>query len=271
MEGLAKSAPVTINGLNVGKVTNIDFANQAGGLVVEFTVENDFDFSKKSLVRIYSSGLIGGKSLGIFPDYSEGMLAQSGDTLVGEIEKGMLDAVTARLGPLENKVNTTLATIDTLMQGIIKVIDDDTRMDLQKTIYNLSRLTETLNSVTKKTDALLGENNQKLNRTFTNLDITTANFARLSDSLSKIETGKMVTNIESVTAQLNDIVSRLDGGEGTLGKMLNDDQIYLNLEGASQQLEELIQDLKLNPKRYVHFSLFGKRDKGYAPPEDPQN
>ena len=107
VEGLAQSAPVTINGLTVGKVQNITFANSKGGLVVKFTVEKDFDFSKNSIVRIYSSGLIGGKNLGIFPKYDE-YVAKSGDTLKGDVEDGMLTAVTKALGPLERKVNNTL-------------------------------------------------------------------------------------------------------------------------------------------------------------------
>ncbi|PVW13228.1 MlaD family protein [Marixanthomonas spongiae] len=269
VEGLSKSAPVTINGLKVGKIQNIDFANQAGGLVVEFTVESDFDFSKNSLVRIYSSGLIGGKSLGIFPEYNPNNLAKSGDTLKGEVEKGMLDAVTERLGPLEEKVNTTLSTIDTLLLSINAIVDKDTRENLKRAIASLSDASSSFKGITANVDDLLGDNKEKLNRTFTNLDVTAENFARLSDSLSKIETGQMVEDLENVTSQLNTLVSRVENGEGSIGKLLKDEQLYNNLEGASRQLEELLQDLKLNPKRYVHFSLFGKKPKEYTEPEDP--
>ncbi|MAN60138.1 MAG: ABC transporter substrate-binding protein [Flavobacteriaceae bacterium] len=276
VEGLSKSAPVTINGLTVGRVQDINFANQTGGLVVQFTVETDFDFSKNSLVRIYSSGLIGGKSLGIFPEYNPNNLAKSGDTLPGEVEQGMLDAVTARLGPLEQKVQKTLATVDTLLLNITDLVDDENRANLKRAIANISKasnnfegITSNLEGVTQKTNSLLERNDDKLNRTFDNLDITAANFAKLSDSLSQIETGKMVRDIEEVTSQLHAIVSRIDRGEGSVGKLLKDEQLYQNLEGASRQLEELLQDLKLNPKRYVHFSVFGKRAKEYEEPEDP--
>ena len=116
---------------------------------------------------------------------------------------------------------------------------------------------------------LLGDNQEKLNRTFDNLDVTSQNFARLSDSLAQIDTGKMVAQIEDATKNLNAIMAGIENGEGSIGKLLKDEAMYENLEGASRQLEELLQDLKLNPKRYVHFSLFGKRDKGYKEPEDP--
>ena len=269
VEGLSKSAPVTINGLKVGKIQNIGFENQEGRLVVEFTVENDFDFSKNSLVRIYSSGLIGGKSLGIYPEYDRNNLAKSGDTLNGEVEKGMLDAVTERLGPLEEKVNGTLATLDTLLLSFTAIVDEETQNNLKQAIASLRSSSKSFEGITANVDGLLGENKEKLNRTFTNLDVTAGNFAKLSDSLAQIETGQMVKDLEQVTSQLNTLVTRVENGEGSVGKLLKDDKLYNNLEGASRQLEQLLQDMKLNPKRYVHFSLFGKRAKEYNEPEDP--
>ncbi len=269
VEGLAKSAPVTINGLKVGKIQNINFANKDGLLVVEFTVENDFEFSKNSMVRIYSSSLIGGKSLSIIPEYDSNNLAVDRDTLKGDVEKGMLDAVSETLLPLERKLEATLGTVDTLLVGFTDIIDEKTRDNLKITIANLSATSNEFKGISKSVNKLLANNNEKLDRTFTNLDITTENFAKLSDSLAKIETGKMVADIENVTSQLNDIITRMNNGDGSLGKLLNDEAMYNNLEGASRQLEQLLQDMKLNPKRYVHFSLFGRKNREYDPPEDP--
>jgi len=269
VEGLAKSAQVTINGLVVGKVQKIDFANATGGLVVEFTVERDFDFSKESLVRIYSSGLIGGKSLGIFPEYSSKNIAQTGDTLRGEIEDGMLSAVTKALGPLEKKVNNTLSTVDTLLLSFTDIVDERTRQNLKEAIENLNTTLNSFSGVSESLNGILAKNNNKLDRTFTNLDITASNFAKLSDSLSKLETGKLVEDLQDVVTRFDRIVEGLDKGEGSIGKLLKDDKLYQNLEGASRQLEELLQDVKLNPKRYVHISVFGKKNKEYVEPEDP--
>ena len=134
VEGLSKAAPVTINGLTVGKVMDIYFANQQGSLVVKFSVEKDFDFSRNSIVRIYSAGLIGGKSLAIYPEYDANNLAKSGDTLRGETEDGMFTAVTKALGPLEKKVNTTLATVDTLLLSYTAIVDEKTRQNLKEAI-----------------------------------------------------------------------------------------------------------------------------------------
>ena len=270
VEGLSKGAPVTINGLKVGKVQKIDFENSRGNLIVEFTVERDFDFSKNSMVRIYSSGLIGGKSVGIWPVYDQAGRALDGDTLSGEIQKGMLDEFSETLAPLEKKLENTLGVVDSLLISFTDIIDEETRSDLKVAIANFSVASKNINALTGKTDRLLGNNSEKLDRTFSNLDKTTQNFAVLSDSLAAIEIGQMVQNLEDATSGLKEVVDKVNSDEGSVGKLLNDDAMYQNLEGATKQLEELLQDMKLNPKRYVHFSLFGKRDKGYKPPADPE-
>lgn len=269
VEGLAQAAPVTINGLTVGKVQDITFANSKGGLIVKFTVEKDFDFSKNSIVRIYSAGLIGGKSLGIFPEYDANNIAKSGDTLQGDVEDGMLSAVTKALGPLEKKVNNTLATVDTLLLSYTAIVDEDTRKNLKEAIENLNKTLNSFSGVSENLNHILANNTGKLDNTFTNLDKTANNLSQLTDSLSQLETGKLVSDLQNVVDKMNQIVDGVDNGEGSIGKLLKDDKLYENLEGASRQLEQLLQDVKLNPKRYVHISVFGKKQKEYVTPDSP--
>lgn len=269
VEGLAQAAPVTINGLTVGKVQDISFANPTGSLIVKFTVEKDFDFSKNSVVRIYSSGLIGGKNLGIFPKYDITNVAKSGDTLRGDVEDGMLTAVSKALGPLEKKVNNTLATVDTLLLSVNAIVDEQTRENLQGAIANLNQTLESFSGVAENLNYILSNNTQKLDNTFSNLDKTAGNLSRLTDSLAQLETGKLVSDLQNMVDKMNAIVEDVDSGKGSIGKLLKDDQLYENLEGASRQLEQLLQDVKLNPKRYVHISIFGKKNKEYDPPANP--
>ena len=268
VEGLAIAAPVTINGLTVGKVQDISFANEKGILVVKFSLDKDFEFSKNSIVRIYSAGLIGGKSLGIFPQYDEANIAKSGDTLAGDIEDGMLSAVTKALGPLEKKVGNTLATVDTLLLSVNDIVDEETRKNLKEAIINLNKTLNSFAGVSESLDHILTSNTGKLDNTFSNLDRTMDNLGQLSDSLAQLETGKLVADLQNVVDRMNGIVSGVDNGEGSIGKLLKDDQLYENLEGASRQLEQLLQDIKLNPKRYVHISIFGKKGKEYEAPDN---
>jgi phospholipid/cholesterol/gamma-HCH transport system substrate-binding protein len=271
VQGLAKASPVTINGLVVGKVNDIRFVGKKGELLVEFSIlEEDFEFSKGSKVSIYSDGLIGGKSLGLFPVYDSQRIAKSGDTLVGTVEDDMLVAVSKALAPLEKKVDGTLKTLDTLLLSVTGLLDQETINNLQKAITNLNGTMVSLNGASSSLDGLLKDNTPKLDRTFTNLDEMAINFNTLSDSLAQLETGKLVTEFQHVISRFNAIATGLENGEGTLGKLLKDEQLYENLEGASRQLEELLQDLKLNPKRYVHISVFGKNNKEYKAPENPE-
>ncbi len=266
--GLAPSAPVTINGLQVGKVESIDFANAQGGLLVTFSVKKDFSFSKKSMVEIYSSGFIGGNNLGIIPINDPANTAKSGDTLSGEIHAGLLDGIMDKFDPLETSLMSTLSKLDTMLGGVNEVLNEDTRDNLRSSIANLNATMTSFNSASRDMKNLLGDNKDKLSNTFENLDVTSKNFAKLSDSLSQIEVGEMMRNMEGAIAKLNNIADGIENGEGSVGKLLKDEELYNNLTGASGQLEQLLQDMKLNPKRYVHFSLFGKRAKQYDPPKD---
>ena len=271
VEGLAKASPVTINGLLVGKVKDITFLNNQGKLLVSFSVtESDFEFSKNSLVRIYSSGLLGGKSLGLYPEYDPENRAVSGDTLVGSVEDDMLVAVTKALGPLEDKVNNTLVTLDVLLHSITDILDPKTRANLQNSIANLNTTMESLNDASSSLNGLLKENKGSLNNTFANLENITTNFNSLSDSLSKLETGKLFSELQNVVTRFDTITSALENGEGSMGKLLTDEQLYENLKGASKQLEELLEDVKLNPKRYLHISVFGKNNKPYEKPDNTE-
>jgi len=271
VEGLAKASPVTINGLTVGKVNNIEFLNNQGTLLVSFSIkEPNFEFSKNSSVRIYSSGLLGGKSLGLFPKYDLKNMAVSGDTLVGSVEDDMLVAVTKALGPLEDKVNSTLATLDVLLLSVTELLDQKTRTNLQSAISNLNTTMVSLNGASSTLDGLLKENTEKLDRTFTNLDEMAVSFNTFSDSLATLETGRLFSEFQSVVSRFNTIATGLENGDGSMGKLLKDEQLYENLAGASKQLEALLKDVKLNPNRYIHVSVFGKNNKEYETPDNPE-
>ncbi len=269
--GLGPSAPVSINGLTVGKVMDISLDGPQGELLVKFSISTDFEFSNKSIAKIFSGGLIGGRSLAIIPDFSDAPTAKSGDILDGELELGMMDAVSDRLVPLENKVNATLTDLDSLLQGINNIMDKDSQAALKQSIQDLSSTVSSFKTASQNLNTLISDNKEKLDRTFTNLDTTTENFAAVSDSLANIQIGALVTELEQTIAQVNGIMTAIDNGEGSVGKLLKDDQLYDNLAGASSELEQLLKDMKENPKRYVHFSLFGRKNKEYQDAQENQD
>lgn len=268
VEGLAPSSNVTINGFEVGKITDIDFLDNTGRLLVTFSVKDDFQFSNSSIAQIYGGGLIGGKSLAILPVYEKGNMAKSGDTLTGQIDEGIFELVNDRLTPLQKKVEAVIRDTDSVLTAVNDVLDKDTRENLRVAIANISATSVAFKNASQSLNGLLSDNSNKLNRTFTNLDEITTNFNKISDTLSQVEFKRVVDNLDKVVADFESISSKLDRGEGTAGKLINDDQMYVNLERATKQMEELLQDIKLNPKRYVHFSVFGKNPGGYEEPKD---
>ena len=269
--GLTPTAPVTVNGLKIGKVKDIYLSSNKGGkVIVKFEIEKDFQFSKTSVVKIYSSGFISGNNLGIIPDYSSQDMAQPNDTLKGQIDPGMVDGLLEKFDPLEKSISSTLIKLDSVLGDLDQVMDDKTKANLRESIAKLNATMTSFNGAASNMNSLLAANKDKLNNTFTNLDTTTENFARLSDSLAQMETGKIIKELQGTISKFNAIASQIERGEGSVGKLLKDEQLYNNLEGASRQLEQLLQDMKLNPKRYVHFSLFGKKAKEYDPPTDPE-
>ncbi|PHS54782.1 MAG: ABC transporter substrate-binding protein [Lutibacter sp.] len=270
VQGLNKASVVTINGVEVGKVVKISFNNEPekrGQLIVEFSVETDFEFSKKSIAKIYSASLMGGKSLAIIPSY-EGEMAKPGDFLQGEIESDIFSSVTEKLNPLQAKVENVIVSADSLMVGLNDMIDAKSRAHFKSSIAKLDVTISNFKSISESIDELIKTNEEKLGNTLTNAELMASNLAKLSDTLVSANLGLAIKNFETTVNNLNKILASIDAGDGTLGKLLKDDEMYNNLSNASKEMEELLREMKLHPKRFVHFSLFGKKDKGYKPTEE---
>lgn len=267
VQGLNTASVVTINGVEVGKVVDISFnksPDKRGKLIVEFSVENDFEFSKNSVAKIYSASLMGGKSLAVVPSY-EGKTAVPGDFLQGQIESDIFSSVTEKLNPLQAKVENVIVSADSLMVGLNEVLDLKTRNNLKLSIEELNTTVTNFKELSQSVNQLVKSNNDNISQTLANANTMTSNLAKLSDTLVNANIGLTVKNLEATIASLNEILKGAEEGKGTLGKLLNDDTMYTNLTNASKELEELLNEMKLHPKRFVHFSLFGKKDKGYNP------
>ncbi|HIP49789.1 MAG TPA: MCE family protein [Lutibacter sp.] len=274
VQGLNTASKVTINGYQVGKVQNIKFnpdPEKKGQLIVEFSMmEKEFEFSKNSVAKIYSDGLMGGKALAIIPSY-QGEKAVSGDYLKGAIELDMFSSVGEKLNPLSSKVESVIVKADSLLLGINDIIDTPTRKHLKSSIAQFDQSMIEFKHITNSINAILAKNKETLETTLTNAKDITSKFSTLTDTLNKelqeAELAKTVKELQKTIKGINSLVANLDKGEGSLGKLLKDDKMYTNLTNASKELEELLREMKEHPKRFVHFSLFGKKDKsGYTEP-----
>ncbi|TBX68361.1 MCE family protein [Flavobacterium silvisoli] len=266
VEGLQSSAPITINGLVVGKVTKIDFLDRTGKIRVELQIKSDFPFSKSSVASIYEPGLIGGKQIMIVPNFEDPSVAESGMTLKGENKPGLTALVAERLTPLQEKVEKMVVSADELLKNVNSILDAKTSEHLKNSIASLDATLIEFKAASQNVNGMLAENKGKINNTMTNFDKATGNFAKISDSIAKINLGSTVKKLEKTLASVDKIMADVQAGKGTLGKLAKDEALYTNFTKTSKELELLLQDLRLNPTRYINVSLFGKKNKPYKAP-----
>jgi phospholipid/cholesterol/gamma-HCH transport system substrate-binding protein len=263
--GLAPSAPVTLNGLTIGKVNSISI-NPDGKLLVELHITTDFPISKSSIAEIYDSGLVGGRQIAIKPNLLDKNYTVSGDYLQASSKLGLTDALAQQLEPLQAKIQELLENADVLFTNVNDILDTQTRQNLKSSIASLNATLSEFSVASKNVNELLAENKSKLNNTLKNVDKVSGNFATISDSLAKANLGQTVRNLENTLAKVDKIMAELEQGKGTMGKLIKDETMYTNFSKTSKELELLLQDVRLHPTRYVNVSLFGKKNKPYVAP-----
>lgn len=263
--GLAPSAPVTLNGLTIGKVNSISI-NPDGKLLVELHITTDFPIAKTSIAEIYDSGLVGGRQIAIKPNLLDKNYTVSGDYLQASSKLGLTDALAQQLEPLQAKIQQLLENADVLFSNVNDILDTQTRQNLKNSIASLNTTLSEFSVASKSINELLVDNKSKLNSTLKNVDKVSGNFATISDSLAKANLGQTVKNLEKTLAKVDKIMAELEQGNGTMGKLIKDETMYTNFAKTSKELELLLQDLRLNPTRYVNVSLFGKKNKPYVAP-----
>ena len=273
IQGLNKASTVSINGLQVGKVSEINFNTDSikrGKLVVKIALDNDFQFSKNSIAKIYSTSIIGGESLAIIPSYV-GDKALSGDYLKGEVESDIFTSVGETLNPLKAKVERVIIGADSLLIALNDVLDLKSRDSFKKTILGAETTVSSLNETLSSFNTMIDSTKLDIGVALENTKKITANFVKVSDTLSKVNFGQTVKTLQTTLENINGLLSGIEKGKGSLGKLATDDTMYNNLSEASEELAALLKEMKLNPKRFVHFSLFGKKAKPYIEENTKEN
>lgn len=266
VEGLTASAPVTINGLIIGKVHSIEFLGNLGKIQVELQIKSDFPISKSSIAALYEPGLIAGKQIQIIPNYEDKTMAVSGDVLQPKVVPGLTALVGDKLTPISEDLTKVLKNADQLLGNVNKVLDKDTQQDLKKAIAELRVTMEQFHKASGSLNGILDSNKGKIDGIVTNFNKVSKDFSSISDSLNKADLGKTAKNLQKTLNNVDQIIAGIESGKGTLGKLMKDDALYKELTSASNELELLLQDVRLNPTRYVNVSLFGKKNKPYVAP-----
>lgn len=267
--GLEEGAPVTVNGMRVGKVKNLSLANKAeDGVLVAFLLESDFEFPKSSVIKIYASGIIGGNNLAILPAAGDSVMAKAGDTLRGELESGMIDGLIEKFSPIEKSLLSTLTKVDSVLSDIDQVLDARSKEHLRQSMESLSVAMDQLSQTATGLNVLVDRNQNELDAAFKSILKTSTNLETITDSIAAVNTAQMLKDLSGSISALNQITSSMARGEGSLGALIKDDNLYQDLRILTEDAQNLLKDIKSQPKRYVHFSLFGRKDE---PQEDQTN
>jgi phospholipid/cholesterol/gamma-HCH transport system substrate-binding protein len=266
VEGVVKSASVTLNGLVVGNISNITINQSTGKILVELQLKTDFPISKSSKAAIYEPGFIAGKQIAIYPNYADKSIVANGDMLKGETTAGITESLKQKLVPLQEKFEKLIRNSDELVISFKNVMDKQGQADLKKSLSELSKTIEEFHKASASVNSMLADNKSKINGTVSNFNKISSDFSKISDSLNKANLGQTAKNLEKTLASVDKIVANLQAGKGSMGKMLNDEALYNNLSKTSKELELLLEDVRLNPTRYVNVSVFGKKNKPYIAP-----
>lgn len=266
VEGLTPSASVTINGLIVGKVTKITLNNETGKLMVQLQLKTDFPISKTSTATIYKPGFIDGKQIAIHPNFADKSESVEGQILIGTSDMDLTEALKQQLVPLQSKFERVLKNVDNLLEGFNTVLDKKGQQDLKNSLSELSKTMEQFHKASSNINSILDENKGQIKGVVSNLNKVSSNFSSISDSLNKADLGKTAKNLQETLAKVDKMMADIQAGKGTAGKLINDEALYNNLAKTSKELELLLEDVRLNPTRYVNVSVFGKKNKPYVAP-----
>ncbi|MDE5417044.1 MlaD family protein [Labilibaculum sp. DW002] len=270
VDGLKKSSYVTLKGFKVGQIKSIRFSNaSADQLLVQFSISEDFKLPVNSIAHIESSDIMGTKQIKLIPGNSKSIL-QSGDTIKGSIEGDLKEQVSMQMLPLKKKAEKLMSGVDSVLTVIQYIFNENTRDNLTRSFGSIEQTFKKLENASGTLDTIITGQKSHFENIFSNVDsITTnlkdnnknissilTNFSSISDSLSAADIAQTINNAKLTLKQTNEILDKINSGKGSMGMLINNDTLYMNLEAASNGLTNLLIDVKNNPKKYMHFSLF---------------
>ncbi|MGY3212570.1 MlaD family protein [Mucilaginibacter sp. HD30] len=265
VDGLSVSKPVLVNGFPIGHISKMELG-QTGQTTVELKIDSKYNVPINTIARLVSTDLLGSKAI-VFELGDSKQFAETKDTLETDIQGSLAES----LQPIQTKAENLMNKLDSSLASINKILNPNFQRNVDRSFNSIANSLQTLEGTTKKIDNLVGAQSTHINGILTNAeDVTgslkvsaanlnqiTGNFNRFSTDMANGNIKQTLDNANKAMADLQATTARINSNKGSLGLLLNDDQLYRNLQGASNNLDALFIDLKANPKRYVHFSVFG--------------
>lgn len=268
VDGLVVSNPVMVNGFKIGRVSKTTLMDN-GKIRTEFKIKKEYKIPSNTIARISSDGFLGGKVI-VFELGNSKTYAKDGDPLQSDVQANLLQKVE----PLQKKIEDLVERLDSVLFAVNTALDEEFQRDFKSSLRSISISLKNVEKITTDVEGLMGSERERLARIMQNLESITHNFKnngdkinqimanldQLSSDLSKTEIKATVDNAYQTMKDVQEITDKINKGEGSLGLLLNDDKLYDNLSRTSASLDELVQDLKTNPGKYLKISIFGKKD-----------
>lgn len=270
VEGLYKSNYVYLNGMKVGYIKDIQNMDAHGDkFLVKVSIKSDIVLSEDSRIAIFSSDLLGSKALKIIPGRSS-VLYQKQDTIPTIAESGFMDQMSQNLAPAVLRLNSVMANLDTLLVNVNNVMDSKTQANIRQSMENIKLATANINRISLEVDGLMDSEKKKIQKIISNTESITSNFKdnnekltsainnfnAISDTIAKAKLGNTIRETNMSLTSLSNILQKIERGEGSVGLLLKDDKLYNNIESSTKKLDDLILDIKTNPKKYVTIRVF---------------
>ncbi len=264
IDGLTVSNPVIINGLSVGRVNHIEILQDKGDqIVVEINIDGDIKLRKGTKAKLINTDFLGSKAIELKIGDVKGEYYQTGDTLPSEVDPGITEFLKQSAAPVAANLGITITRINAILEsfkGNSEVINS--------TLRNIEGMTASLDrnlpAMQERLVVLLdnlNKNSEELSKMMADMKPLLQNTTQITDSLKVLEFSSMMNKTQELLDNMNANLEGLKEGEGTMGKLMKDDSLYLYLSYTARDLDKLLLDFQANPGRYVQFSVFGKKDK----------
>lgn len=282
-EGLTPSNPVIYKGVQVGLVKAINFdGNRQDSVRVTIMIDHpEFEMRKFTTAKLSSDGFLGGKRIDLIylPKDTIGnrdtIIAKIGDTLRADVEQDLADAINEQVAPLKKKAEDLIGTIDSVVTTITAFWDESTASNLSESVAGVRRAILQFEQTAIRLDTLVASERMRLSRIFRNVESITQNLSdnndnitaalgninTFSDELKDVKLQATISRAEEAFTKLNLIISKINSGEGTLGNLIYNDSLHSAILETNAYVQLLVEDLRHYPNRYLHFSIFGSREK----------